>query len=88
MHHRSWEEQKRRRFAERATLVEANTFVPFVIESSGRPGKAAREFLRELQLPGAVVHRLLERISVLLAIRGGRQINSLRWATAAAAAGG
>jgi hypothetical protein len=64
------EAEKRNKFASLAP----HTFVPFVIESSGRPGKAAREFFNEPQIPGKVVHRLLERISVLIAIRGGKHI--------------
>ena len=79
------EREKRSKFANLAPNLPAALFVPFVIESSGRPGKAAREFLRELQLPGAVVFRLLEHIAVLLAVQGGKDIDSLRRAAAFAA---
>ena len=68
------EEEKVATFRSFATNVDPAHFVPLVFETSGRPGQRTRDFLLSSQLPGAVVRRLLEQISVTLARFGGRMI--------------
>jgi hypothetical protein len=78
------EEEKIHNFQSFATAVDPTTFVPLVFESSGRPGQRARDFFMSSRLPGAVVRRLLEQISVTLARFGGRLIAEWRRGPAAA----
>ena len=60
-----------------APLLDQSKLVPFVFESSGRPGKRAKEFLVDSGLPGAIVRKLYERISVILAHYGGMMITDI-----------
>jgi hypothetical protein len=82
------EEEKNSTFQSFATAVDPVTFIPLVFESSGRPGQRTRDFLMASRLPGAVVRRLLEQISVTLARFGGRLIAEWRRGPAAAGLGG
>jgi hypothetical protein len=78
------EQEKVDNFRSFATAVDPTTFVPLVFETSGRPGQSARDFFLASRLPGAVVRRLLEQISVTLARFGGRLIAEWRRGPAAA----
>ena len=71
------EEDKRGYFRRIAPAADPSQFVPFVLESSGRPGKAAMQFLVDSKLPDPVWRRLLEHISVALAHHGGKMIADL-----------
>ena len=71
------EEDKRGYFRRIAPAADPSLFVPFVLESSGRPGKAAMQFLATSKLPDPVWRRLLEHISVALAHHGGKMIADL-----------
>ena len=53
-----------RLFKRDVTAVDPSLFVPFVVDSSGRLGKSALEFLFRSKMPGRIVHRLKEQISV------------------------
>ena len=53
---------------------EVKNFVPFVFESSGRPGKAVLKFLDELNLNDDNRRRLLQDISIIIANYGGKSI--------------
>ena len=72
------EQEKINTFQSFATGVDPNTFIPLVLESSGRPGRRAKDFLMASRLPGAVVRRLLEQISVTIARFGGRLVAEWR----------
>jgi hypothetical protein len=78
------EEEKISTFQSFATEADPTTFIPLVFETSGRPGQRARDFFMASRLPGAVVRRLLEQISVTLARFGGRLIAEWRRGPAAA----
>ena len=78
------EEEKVNTFRSFAPGADPTTFIPLVFESSGRPGRRAKDYLMASQLPGAVVRRLLEQISVTLARFGGRLIAEWRRGPAAA----
>jgi hypothetical protein len=78
------EEEKTNTFQSFATRVDPTTFIPLVFESSGRPGRRAKDFFMASRLPGAVIRRLLEQISVTLARFGGRLIAEWRRGPAAA----
>jgi hypothetical protein len=71
------EDQKINFYRANAPLLEEGKLIPFVFESSGRPGKRAKEFMRDSGLPGAIVRSLYERISVILAHFGGMMITDL-----------
>ena len=79
------EQEKVDNFQSFATAVDSTMFIPLVFETSGRPGQRARDFFIASRLPGAVVRRLLEQISVTLARFGGRLI--AQWKRRPAAAG-
>ena len=72
------EKDKQDDFNSFATEVHPDLFVPFVFESSGRPGKCALDFLCASGIPDGVRCRLLEHISVTLARFGGKMISRLR----------
>jgi hypothetical protein len=78
------EEEKVNTFRSFATLADPAHFHPLVFETSGRPGRRAWDYLMASQLPGAVIRRLLEHISVTLARFGGRLIAEWRRGPAAA----
>jgi hypothetical protein len=78
------EQEKVDTFQSYAPRVDPTTFIPLVFETSGRPGQQARDFFTASRLPGAVVRRLLEQISVTLARFGGRLIAEWRRGPAAA----
>jgi hypothetical protein len=78
------EEEKISNFQSFATGVDPITFIPLVFESTGRPGQRARDFFMASRLPGAVVRRLLEQISVTMARFAGRLIAEWRRGPAAA----
>jgi hypothetical protein len=78
------EQEKIDTFQSFATGVDPEAFIPLIFETSGRPGQRARDFFLASRLPGAVVRRLLEQISVTIARFGGRLIAEWRRGPAAA----
>ena len=59
-------------------LDQATCFVPFVVETSGRLGKKAVEFLAFLKLPDDVSKRLHRALVLILARQGGRSFAAFR----------
>jgi hypothetical protein len=53
-------------------------FVPFVVEASGRLGKAASEFLEVSGVPGDQLRKFRTQVSVLLARYGGKMLQRVR----------
>ena len=58
--------------------VDPSLFVPFVLESSGRPGKCALDFLKHTGMPGGLVRSLKEKFSVNVVRYGGKMIADLK----------
>ena len=71
------EEKKIGWYRSAAPDMNQNNFIPFIFESSGRPGKRAKEYLMASGLPGAVTRSLLGQISLKLAHFGGMQMSTL-----------
>jgi hypothetical protein len=63
-------------YASRAPAVDQSLIIPFVLESSGRAGQRAKQFLADA-LPGPVVSRVLRDISLALNHFGGQQMVAL-----------
>jgi len=72
------EADKRNHFADVMPGVDGACFVPFVVETSGRLGKPADDFLRSMQMPAEAVRRLERLIPLLLARHVGRSLTLLR----------
>jgi hypothetical protein len=72
------EDDKRRRFENRMPGTDGACFIPFVVETSGRMGRQAEDFLHSLQLPKEAIRRLQRLIPLLLARHGGRSLTALR----------
>jgi hypothetical protein len=72
------EADKRRRFENRMPGVDGACFIPFVVETSGRMGRQAEDFLRSLQLSAEAIRRVKRLIPLLLARHGGRSLTTLR----------
>lgn len=66
------EKDKRCSFKADFKGVEAQDFVPFVVEATGRVGPAAMAFLRSLDPPPGMLRRFLEQVSVICARNLGR----------------
>ena len=72
------EKNKINHFKAYAPGVDPSLFVPFVFESSGRPGKCALDFLKHTGMLGGIVRSLKEQISVSVARYGGKMIADLK----------
>ena len=72
------EADKRNHFADVMPGVDGACFVPFVVETSGRLGKPADDFLRSMQMPAEAIRRLERLIPLLLARHVGRSLTLLR----------
>ena len=70
--------EKIRLFQKDITAVDLALFVPFVMDSSGRLGNCALEFLLRSKMPGRIIHRLKEQISINVARFGGKMIVNLK----------
>jgi hypothetical protein len=68
------EEEKKRLFGIKFRGLEEAKFVPFVLESTGRLGPAAKKFLLSLALPPTRLRRLVERLSLACAGHLGRLV--------------
>ena len=68
------EHDKRSQFKVSFRGIHASEFVPFVVESTGRVGPAARAYLASLDIPPELLRRFFDRVSMLCAKNLGRLV--------------